>query len=222
MFRARHEDDFKTLQFLHPRFTQAENCAAALLCLDPTFFSTLPPQGTATVDHGPNLLLHFTYFELLDRLRREDLLDPGSMRQKVFAFQSHEDGKFFIPANSFLHTVVEPGPETAQEQGGLVITHEELGRVLDREIPEYIRLRAKQQHAAYCRRLGSHPCMGVVIRGECSREDCQLQHSKMTVSWFNARVRSVLMEIQILNLAGFHPKSVIMCVPPESEPTLHS
>ena len=212
MFRARHEGDFKTLHFLHPRFTQAENYPAALLCLDPTFISTLPLQNTTAVDHGPELLLHFAYFELLDRLRREDRLHPGSMRQKVFAFQSRGDDRFFIPANSFLHAGFSSRPETGQEQGGCVVTHEELRRVLDRVVPEYIHLRAKQQNSAYRRRLGSYPCMTMVTRGECSREGCQFQHEKMTVTWFNARIRSVLMEIRILNLTGFHPKGVIMCV----------
>ena len=212
MFRARHKGDFKTLHFLYPRFTRAENYPAALLCLDPTFISTLPLQNSTTVDHGPELLLHFAYFQLLDRLRREDHLDPGSMRQKVFAFQSREDDRFFIPANSLLHTVFAPRPETTREHGGCIVTHEELRRVLDREVPEYIHLRAKQQNNAYRRKLGSYPCMTMVTRGECSREDCQFQHEKMTVNWFNARIRSVLMEIRILNLTGFHPKGVIMCV----------
>ena len=222
MFRARHKGDFKTLQFLHPQFTQAENYAAALLCLDPTFVSTLSLQGTTTVDHGPELLLHFTYFELLDRLRREDLLDPGSMRQKAFAFQSREDDRFFIPGNSFLHAVFAPRPDTVQEQGGCIVTHEELRRVLDREIPEYIHLRAKQQHNAYRRKLGSYPCMAMVTRGECSMQDCQFQHPEITVGWFNSCIQSVLMEIRVLSLAGFHPKGVITCVLPERVTTLHS
>ena len=222
MFRARHKGDFKTLHFLYPRFTRAENYPAALLCLDPTFISTLPLQNSTTVDHGPELLLHFAYFQLLDRLRREDHLDPGSMRQKVFAFQSREDDRFFIPANSLLHTVFAPRPETTREHGGCIVTHEELRRVLDREVPEYIHLRAKQQNNAYRRKLGSYPCMTMVTRGECSREDCQFQHEKMTVNWFNARIRSVLMEIRILNLTGFHPKGVIMCVVRLSIPTLDS
>jgi hypothetical protein len=38
------------------------------------------------------------------------------------------------------------------------------------------------------------------------------------VSWFNACIRSVLMEIQILNLAGFHPKGVMTYVLPLSVP----
>ena len=215
MFRARHKDDRKTLHSLHPRFTQAENSPAALLCLDPTFVSTLPLPGTAAVDPGPELILHFAYFELLDGLRREGRLDPGSVRQKVFAYQSREDGRFFIPASSFLYAALTPRPETAQVEGGYVITHEELGRVLDHEIPGYIHLRAKQQHDAYRRKLGINTCMTMVTRGGCPREDCRFQHirpEEMTVSWFNSRVRSVLMEIRILNLAGFHSKGVMLCV----------
>ena len=219
MFRARHESNSETLRSLHPLFMQAGNYPAALLCLDPTFILTLP-QGIITVDPGPDLLLHFTYFQLLDRLRREDHLDSGSMRQMVFAFRSREDDRFFIPTNSFLHTILAP-----QGQGGCVVTHEELRRVLNREIPEYILLRAKQQHNAYRRRLGSDPCLTMATRGDCPRQDCQFQHTRpeeMTVSWFNARIRSVLREIQILNLTGFHPKSVIMFVFPLSVPTLES
>jgi hypothetical protein len=179
------------------------------LCLDPTFTSTLPPHSVTPVDPGPELLLHFAYFELLDRLRREDRLDPGSMRQKVFALQSRENDQFFIPAESLLRV------------GRGLITHEKLRRVLNHEIPEYIYLRAKQQHTAYRRKLGSYPCMTMVTRGECSRPGCQFQHirpEEMTVSWFNARIRSVLLEIRILNLAGFRPKGVIMCALPLTLP----
>ena len=144
---------------------------------------------------------------------------PGSMRQKVFAFQSRDDDRFFVPANSFLHAVFVPRSETVQEQGGCVVTHEELRRVLDREISEYIHLRAKLQHDAYYWKLGSVPCMTMVTWGECSRQDCQFQHEKITVNWFNARVRSVLMEIRILNLTGFHSMRVIMCVSLLNVPT---
>ena len=86
--------------------------------------------------------------------------------------------------------------------------------MLDREILEFIRLRAKLQHNAYCRRLGTDPCMDMFTRGEChSKQDCQYQHirpEKMTVGWFNHRVRSVLTEIRTLNWAGFHPTGVIV------------
>ena len=221
MFKARHEARFKTLRFLHPKFIEVENYSAALLCLDSIFPSTLPQQGAPTVDMEPDLSFHFTYFELLDRLRREDRLDAGSVRQRVFAFQPCQDDRFFIPANSFLHTVFVRGLVTMQEEDGCIVTHEELRGVLDREIPDYIRFRAKQQHNAIFRRLGAAPCLTTVARGDCKKTDCQLQHlrpQKITASWFNARVRLVLKEIQILNLANFHPMGVIVCVLYWSEP----
>jgi len=217
MFRAIHKTDFKTLRHLYPQLLRVENYSAALLCLDSAFSSTLPPQGAPIVDPGPELSFHFVYFELLDRLRREGCLDPGSIRQKVFAFQPRQDDRFFIPANSFLHAVFLPKPDAVQENGGCIVTHEELKRVLDREVPEYIRLRAKQQNNAYRRRLGATPCLTMITRGECWKPDCHFQHlrsEKMTVEWFNTRIRFVLMEIRILNLAGFHPEGVILCVLP--------
>jgi hypothetical protein len=217
MFRARHKGDFKTLHSLYPYFIQAGNYPAALLSFDPTFISTLPPHGSVITNPGPELSLHLAYFKLLDRLRREDHLDPGSMRQKVFAFQSREDDRFFIPTNSFLYTVFGSRADASQEKEGCVVTHEELKRALDREIPEYIRVRAREQHNAYRRRLSTDPCMTMMMRGECSKQDCQFQHfrtGEITPGWFNARIRSVLMEIRILDLSGFHPKGVIMCVLP--------
>ena len=215
MFRARHETDFETLRNLYFEFIGAENYSAALLCLDPIFPSTLPQQGSPTVDTEPDLSFHFAYFELLDRLRREDRLGAGSVRQRVFALQPREGDRFFIPENSFLHTVFVSKPDTMLEKGGCVVTHDDLRRVLGREIQDYIRLRAKQQHNAYRRRLGAAPCLTMVARGECTKADCPHQHlrpEKITVGWFNARVRLVLKEIQILNLAGFHPSGVITCV----------
>ena len=221
MFRARYKGDFQTLHFLHSYFIQAENHPAALLCLDPTFTSTLPQHSAPAIDPGPELSLNFAYFELLDRLRRGDDLNPGSMRQKIFAFQSREDDRFFISTNSYLHTVFAPRSDTAHEKGGCVVTHEELKRTLDHKISEYIHLRATQQHNAYRRRLGADPCMTMVIRGECSRKECKFQHiqpEKMTANWFNARIRSVLMEIRILNLAGFRFRGFFTCVLPRTAP----
>ena len=215
MFRARHNEDFKTLRFLHPQFIRAKNYPAALLCLDPAFDSTLPSQDNATADPTSELPLHFAYFKLLDLLRREDPLDPGSIRQKVFAFRPREDDRFFVPENGFLHKVFVARPGIVQENGGCVVTHEELRRVLDHEVPEYIRLRARQQHNACRRKLGAGPCMAMVTKGKCTRYDCQFQHTrpeKMTASWFNVRIQSVLTEIRILNLAGFHPNGVILYV----------
>jgi hypothetical protein len=215
MFRARDKADFKTLRALHPKFIRVENYSAALLCLDPTFTSILPLQGAPTDDPEPELSFHFAYFELLDRLRHEDSLGAGSLRQKVFAFQPRQDDRFFIPANSFLHAIFLPKPDIVREKDGCVVTHEELRRVLDRGIPDYICLRAKQQHNAYRRRLGAAPCLTIVTGGECAIANCQLQHlqpEKITVGWFNARIRLVLTEIQILNMAGFHPLGVILYV----------
>jgi len=215
MFRARFKADSKTLRDLHPSFVKARNYSAALMCLDSAFPSTLRPQGTTAANPGPELLFHFSYFELLDRLRREDCLDAGSIRQRVFSFQPRQDDRFFVPEGSFLHGIFLSKPDTVQEKGGCVVTHEELKNVLDHEIPEYTRLRAKNQNNAYRRRLGAAPCLSTVIKGECPKHDCQLQHirpEKMTVGWFNDRIRLVLMEIQILHLADFHPLGAILCV----------
>ena len=214
MFRARHKTDFKTLRVLHLKFIGVGNYSAALLCLDPIFTSTLPLQDSPIVDPEPDLSFHFAYFELLDRLRREDHLDASSLRQKVFAFQPRQDDRVFVPANSFLHAVFVPKLVTLQEKDGFIVTHEELGRALDREIPEYIHLRAKQQNNAYRRRLGTAPCLTMVARGECQKAGCQFQHLRpenITVGWFNARIQLVLKEIRLLNLAGFHPLGVILC-----------
>jgi len=167
------------------------------------------------VDHGPDLSFHFAYFELLDRLRREYSLDADSVRQKVFAFQPRQDDRFFVPANSFLHAAFMSKADIVQEKGGCVVTHEELRRVLDHRITDYIRFRGKQQNDAYRRRLGAAPCLAMTTKGDCPKADCQFQHlrsEKITAAWFNARVRLVLKEIQILNLAGFHPIGAIMCV----------
>jgi len=237
MFKARHKDEFQTLRVLHPKFIKEGNYSAALLCLDRVFASTLPTtQGALTADPGPELSLHLGYFELLDRLRREDCLDTGSIRQKVFAFQPRQDDRFFIPTNTFLHTVFLSKPDTVREDGGFVVAHEELRRALDHEIPVFIHDRAKEQHNAYRRRLGTAPCLTYMIRGECrtrdrqqdrkqdlrrdrkqdQKKDCQFQHlrpDEMTVEWFNTRVQSVMMEMRILNLAGFYPKGVILYVP---------
>jgi hypothetical protein len=188
MFRARHKSDFKTLRVLHLEFTELENHSAALLCLDPVFTSTLLPHGASTADPGPEISFHPAYFELLDRLRREDHLDAGSVRQKVFAFQPRRDDRFFIPANSFLHAVFLLKPDTVQVKEGCIVTHEWLRRVLDHEILEYIRLREKQQRDAYRRWLGAAPSPNMVA-DEYQKAGCQLQPEQVTVSWFNARTR---------------------------------
>ena len=221
MFKAMHKADFQTLCDLYPDFIKDEHWSAALLCLDPIFASTLPAKGVTVADPGPNLSLHLAYSKLLDRLRREDCLDTGSMRQRVLAFQSCEDDLFFIPTNSFLHEVFLPDPDPTQERDDCIVTHEELRRALEEKIPVFIHDRAKCQNNAYRRKLGTIPCTTYITRGECSKAaDCQYQHlrqEQITAEWFNARVRLVLTEMQILNLAGFRPKGVMMCVFSRSE-----
>ena len=213
MFRARHKADFKTLRVLHLKFIGVKNYPAALLCLDPIFTSTLPLQGTPTVDLEPDLSFHFAYFDLLDRLKCEDRLDVGSVRQKVFAFQPREDDRFFVAANSFLYAALILKPDTMQVKGGCIVTHEELRHVVDLKILDYIHLRAEQQHGAYRGRLGATPCLTMVATGECQKAGCLFQHLQpemITVGWFNARINLVLKEIRILNLAGFRLKGVIV------------
>ena len=142
-------------------------------------------------------------------------MDPGSIRQKIFAFQSCEDDRFFVPTHSYLHMVFTPRSDTVQERGGCVVTYEELKRTLDHEISGYIHLRATQQHNAYRWRLNANPCLIMVTRGECLKQDCHFQHIRpemVTASWFNARIRSVLMEIRILNLASFRFNGIFTCV----------
>lgn len=217
MFRARYGGDFESLHSLYPLFIQAENYPAALLCLDPTFSSTLPLRGTTTADPGPVLFLNLAYFKLLDLMRRGDHLNshPDSMCRKIFAFQSRENDRFFIPRNNYLYMVLSPRSETVQDKGGCVVTHEELKGTLDREISGYIHRRATEQYKAYRRRLDTIPCMTMVTRGECSKQDCQFQHTRpeeMTASWFNARVRLVLLEIRVLHLAGFRFNGFFTCV----------
>lgn len=228
MFRARHKADLKTLRDLHLKFVEVENYPAALLCIDPVFSSTLPAYGAPLADPGPEISFHSAYFELLDRLRREDSLDVGSFRQRVLALQPRQDDRFFIPVNSFLHAALVLKSDTLQEKGGCVVTHEGLRRVVSREVRDYIRLRAKQQHNAYRRRLGATPCLTMLAGGGCSEAGCRFQHlrpEKITVGWFNARIRLILKEIQILNSAGFHPPGVILYASPRPEPhtilTLH-
>ncbi|KAF9641871.1 hypothetical protein BDM02DRAFT_3264649 [Thelephora ganbajun] len=129
------------------------------------------------------------------------------MRQRVFAFQPREDDRFFIPANSFLRAVFVPKPDIAQEKGGCVVTHEELRRTLDREISEYIHLRAKQQHNTYRRRLGAAPCPTVVTRDECPKPDCQFQHirpEEETTGWFNARTRPSCASLGLMSPPFFY------------------
>ena len=214
MFKARHKADFQMLRSLHSNFTKDEHWSAALLCLDPIFASTLPAKGTPTAaDPGPDLSLHLAYFELLDRLRRENSLDTGSIRQRVFAFQPREDDRFLIPTKSLLHEVILPNPDAAQERDDCIITHEELRRALEEKIPVFIHDHAKLQNNVYRRRLGTIPCTTYMTRGDCRKLDCQYQHlrqEKITAEWFNTRVQLVLTEIRILNLAGFHPKGVIL------------
>ena len=220
MFIARREADVQILRSLHPEFIKDGHWSAALLCLDLIFASTLPAKGTSTVaGPGPDLSLHLAYFELLDRLRREDCLETGSIRQRVFAFQPREDDRFFIPTNSFLHSkIFLPNPDAAQERADCIVTHEELRCALEEGVPVFIRNRAKLQHDIYHKRLITIPCIPYMARGDCRKADsCQYQHlrqEQITAEWFNARVRLVLTEIRILNLAGFHPKGVIMCVFP--------
>ena len=211
MFEAIRSTDRERLSTLAKTFIGTGEDAAALLCLDYVFSSPLELQGLPLDEIEPSLTLYFEYVRLLNKLRRDGSLDQDSTLQRLFRFQVLEENRFKAPRYTTLHgKLTERSASIIKIASGYTCGPVELQQGIDQLISSKISDRT-EIHDGACRNVhGFSPCLRLLVGGKCDssrrREPCALQHvqvEQLTVDWYHARLRLILLQFKILNAARY-------------------
>ena len=222
MFGAIENTDHKSLCDLAKVFIETGNDSAALMCLDHVFSSPPKLRHLSLVDIHASLSLYLDYIRLLDRLWRDDSLAEGSKHQRLFGFQVLGEDRYIVPKHTLVNkTLTNQSAGSEEDVDGYTCTYGELSWGIVQLISSRIYDRTDLQNGACRNAHGFSPCLALIIRGQCKRgELCDFQHVQpdhITVEWYHARVRLILLQLQILNLTRYYPWPVAKYVPRHSE-----
>jgi len=216
MFQAIGRADHASLRTLAKIFIDMENLPAALLCLDHIFSSRPKLQDLPLSEVQESFTTYLDYIRLLTKFRRDESLTQGSNNQRLFGFQSLRGNRYLVRRHTPLHdqltNLYGSGAKDTDRYGW---GDDELRRGISRLISRRIRDRTEAQNGA-CRDIhGFSPCLSLVVEKECNSPDeegpCTFQHvqpEQLTVDWYHARLRLVLLQFQILDSARYGDLSV--------------
>lgn len=222
MFEAIQNADHTSLHSLTKTFIETGNDPAALMCLDHVLSSPPKLRHLSLVDIHASLSLYLDYIRLLDRLWRDDSLAEGSKHQRLFGFQVLGEDRYLIPKHTLIHEILTDQTTGSEEStDGHMCTYDELSGGIVELIENRTKDRARHENSACRDARGFSPCLTLIVRGQCKRgESCDFQHIQpdhITVEWYHARIRLILLQFQILNSARYYPWPETKYVPEHSE-----
>ena len=224
MFEAIQNGDQTNLRTLAKVFIENGNDTAALMCLDDILSTPPKLRHLSLVDIHASLSLHLVYIRLLDRLWRDDSLAEGSKHQRLFGFQVLGEDRYLVPKHTLIHGILANqiiGSESEESTDGHTCTYDELSGAIMEFIYRRTEDCASLENSACRDAHGFSPCLALIVRGQCKRGDsCDFQHvqpDQITIEWYHARIRLILLQFQILNSARHYPRAVTKCVPGHSE-----
>ena len=222
MFEAIQNGDQTSLRILAKVFIETGNDPAALMCLDDILSTPPKLRHLSLLDIHASLSLHLVYIRLLDRLWRDDSLAEGSKHQRLFGFQVLGEDRYLVPKHALIHGILANQIIGSEENiDGHTCTYDELSGAIMEFIYSRTEDCASLENSACRDAHGFSPCLALIVRGQCKRgESCDLQHiqpDQITVEWYHARIRLILLQFQILNSARYYPWAVTKCVPGHSE-----
>ena len=218
MFEAIQRLDHTSLRVLAKTFIEARNDPAALLCLDHVFASPLRLRQLSYADIHTLLSLYLEYVRLLDRFYRDGSLAEGSKHERLFGFQVLGEDRYLAPKHTLVYEILTGQSGTDEEStDGHTCTYNKITWGIVQLISRRTFNRTEFLNNV-CRELhGFSPCLNFMVRGQCKRgESCDFQHIQQddfTVEWYHARIRLILLQLQILNLARYYPWPVLKYVP---------
>ena len=211
MFKAIQRTDRASLRALAESFFETRNDSAALLCLDHFFSSPLRLRNLPLDKVEATLYLYLDYVHLLKNLRRDNSLAPGSARQRLFLFQVLGYNRYLVPKQSSLYN--KSGNQSGSRKGsteGHECDYDGLCRSINHFISNRTLNRTKTQDDTFREVHRFSPCPQSLVQKKCSppkgMEPCPFQHvqpEELTAGWYHARVRLILLQLQILNSAGY-------------------
>ena len=221
MFQAIQRADYSTLRTLAKTFIGAGNDLAALLCLDHVFSSAPELTNLNLIEIQASLSLYLAYIRLLSKFRHDESLAEGSNRQRSFGFQVLGRNSYLVPENTLLHGKLTSRSDSGGKSvGGHGCSYDEIRRGITQLILSRIDGRTETQNKA-CRDVhGFSPCFDLLIQKRCNpqkgKEPCTFQHvqpEQLTVDWYHARLRLILLQFQILDSARCDKLDVKKYVP---------
>ena len=145
----------------------------------------------------------------MDKLRRDGSLAQGSARQRLFGFQMLGWNRYLVPEScSVYKKLANQAGSSKKSTDGYRCGSDELGRSITHFISNRTLDRTKTQDDI-CRGVhGFSPCLQLLVQKECSPLEeigpCTFQHvqpEELTPNWYHARVRLILLQFRILDLA---------------------
>ena len=220
MFQAIGNNDHATLRVLAKTFVGAGNDLLALLCLDHVFSSPLKLQNLQLFEVQASLSLYLDYVRLLDKFLRDESVSNGSNNQRLFGFQVLGSGCWLVPKNTLLHGKLSSRLGSGdQSADGYRCRFDELRRFVTETISSRIHDRTKSQNRACYEVQGFSPCLEQLVQDECcsqyGRRPCTFQHiqrTQLTVDWYHAQLRLILLQFNILDTAGYCNSDVVKYV----------
>ena len=221
MFKAIRDADRESLCALAKTSIGKGKDATALLCLDHVFSPPFELRNLLLAQVQARLSLYLDYIRLLNRLLRDGSLAPGSSRQRLFGFQVLGEGRYLSPECSLLHEkLTNQSGSSGQSPDGYRCSYDELSWGIVQLIRSRIRDRTEIQNNA-CRDVyGFSPCYHLLVQKRCNppqeRGPCPFQHiqlEQITLDWYHARLRLILLQFQILDLArcyNFHVAKYVL------------
>ena len=222
MFKAIQRVDRTNLRVLAKTFIETGEDTAALLCLDHVFSSPLMLRGLSLVAAQALLSLYLDYVRLLNKFRRNESLAEGSNHQRLwlFGFQVLEEDRYLVPEHTLLHgELTSQFGSSRKGVDGYRCSYDELRRGIIRLISSRIRDRTEIQNGACWDVHGFSPCLRLLLQRKCDppkgKGPCTFQHiqpEQLTVDWYHARLRLILLQFQILDSARYYDRLVTKCV----------
>ena len=220
MFKAIQRADHASLRTLAKTFIGAGNDPAALLCLDHVFSSPPKLRNLPLLEVQALFSLYLDYIHLLNKFLHDESLVQGSNHQRLFGFQVLGDDHYLVPRHIILHEKLTDGSGSGGKSvDGYGCGYDELSQGIVQLIKSRVSDRTEIQNKACCDLHGFLPCLSLLVEGECNPPKgdgpCTFQHiqpEKLTVDWYHARLRLVLLQFQILDTAQYHDSDVVKYV----------
>jgi hypothetical protein len=201
MFQCIVDRAVAKLESLGLAFSAANNCAAALLCLDHCFAGPPNIQALQVSAVAEGLCTFQTYVRTLRHFAFT--VDPCSTPNvdKLFGYTREGKTRFLISPGTFLYVALHKSRRpayTRSSDDGVLLSGVELRNTFHQALRTRLADRIREENQMCRRTKAFFPCMTFGVFGRCNRNDCPDEHvSGLNPQKYNLRVRIHLQQILI-------------------------